>query len=56
MSQQDRKLKLVVDNAHKKPTKKGLSHAELMIKLSNSGGSHLDREQVVLQNLKDMGL
>ena len=48
-------VKLIVDNVPKK-AKKGLSHKGLMAKLSNTGPSHLDREQVVLQNLKDMGL
>ena len=51
-----RKLKLVVDNVPKKKPYKFLTHKQLMNKLSETGGSHLDREQVVLQNLKDMGL
>lgn len=49
-------LKLVVNNDRKKRTRKGLSHSELIEKLETAGGSHLDREQIVLQNLKDMGL
>jgi len=47
-------LKIVVDNVPKK--KKPLNHEQLCEKLQQTGGTHLDREQVVLQNLKDMGL
>jgi len=51
-------LKLVVDNEPKKKPKKRkwLNHDELCEKLQQTGGTHLDREQVVLQNLRDMGL
>lgn len=51
-------LKLVVNNDKKKTTKKrqGLNHKQLCSKLQETGGTYLDREQVVLQNLRDMGL
>jgi cobalamin biosynthesis Co2+ chelatase CbiK len=48
-------LKIVVDNVPKKEVKKYLTHKQLCHKLEETGGTHLDREQVVLQNLKDMG-
>ncbi len=49
-------LKCVVNNTKKKRSEpKGLSHPELIEKLE-SAGDHLSREQIVVQNLKDMGL
>jgi len=48
-------LKLVVNNTPKKLLKKILSHEELMTKVSTGATVH-DREQIILQNLKDMGL
>jgi len=51
-------LKCVVNNDRKeKKVKKQrfLNHEQLCEKLQDTGGTHIDREQVVLQNLKDMG-
>jgi len=55
------KLKLVVNNTTKQPTanrwaRRGLTHKQLMRKLDACRGSYLDREQIVVQNLRDMGL
>ena len=58
MKRNKTKLKLVVDNTPKKSylEKSFLNHEQLIAKLNNSNGNHLSREQIVLQNLKDMGL
>ena len=48
-------LKLVVNNVPRKPRKPKVTHQELIAKINQAAGTYLDREQIVLQNLKDMG-
>jgi len=49
-------LRLVIDNDKKQRSKKTLNHHELMAKIQAIGSTHLDREQVIIQNLKNIGL